>query len=294
MIPLAQALAAVEASPDHRVLRRLPESTYQIMPGVETRRGLYLDCESTGLDVKVDEVIEFGAIPFRFTLDGLHVEALRPIHQYNEPRKAITEEITKLTGITADMVLGKRLDVTAIDAVLDETDLVIAHNAEFDRPMMERVSPKFADKHWGCSMIQVPWGSGRRLEYILNGMGYFYDAHNAVSDCRAGLFAISQPLGERTGLAHILDASRAKAYRVWAIDSPFESKDALKKRGYLWNGGEDGRSKSWHKELTAADNEALEKVADEEEAWLKTIYPPKPYRARFDRVTAKERFTKRG
>lgn len=298
MINLDEALRAVESSPAHRVLKRLPAFAHRIMPGVETRRGFLIDTETTGLDTKTDEIIEFGGIPFRFTLDGMHVETEPPVHQYNEPRRAITGEITKLTGITMDMVAGHALDVPAIEVVLARTDLVIAHNSEFDRPMVERYVPGSAGKFWGCSMTQVPWGTAtRKLEYLLYTQGYFFEAHNAVGDCEAALFAITQSLGDgRTGLAHILDASRAKCYRVWAIDAPYDKTGRLqgvfKERGYRWNNGDDGRTKAWHRDLNGTDTDALEKAADEEEAWLKASTFPKTIR--FDRITARERFTKRG
>ena len=37
------------------------------------------------------------------------------------------------------------------------TFLVIAHNAAFDRPFLERRLPIFAEKHWACSRFDVDW-----------------------------------------------------------------------------------------------------------------------------------------
>ncbi|WP_441267696.1 hypothetical protein AB7G19_02895 [Bradyrhizobium sp. 215_C5_N1_1] len=34
--------------------------------------------------------------------------------------------------------------------------------------------------------------------------------------------------------------------RIWAEQSPFEFKDELKKRGYRWSDGADGRPRSWY------------------------------------------------
>jgi DNA polymerase-3 subunit epsilon len=34
--------------------------------------------------------------------------------------------------------------------------------------------------------------------------------------------------------------------RVWAEQSPFDLKDELKRRGYRWSDGSDGRPKSWY------------------------------------------------
>lgn len=278
MISLAEALSIVEESNQYKVLKELPDlPVLPVMP--DTHYGMYLDTEVTGLDVDKDEVIEFGAIIFTFTKDGGNISPIKYLHCYNEPRKAITEDITKITGITNEMVRGKVLDIATIEAALDSCDIVIAHNAAFDRPMLERVSRKFVDKYWGCSMSQVNWGtSTRKLEYILFTMGYFYKAHNALTDCKAGLFAIAQG-----GLREILDASRKASYHVWAISAPFEVKDDLKARKYFWSKD----ANAWHKEIAADD-------ADEEDVWLKRLYGRKPYRVRFDRVTAKERFTRRG
>jgi DNA polymerase-3 subunit epsilon len=37
--------------------------------------------------------------------------------------------------------------------------------------------------------------------------------------------------------------------RIWAEGSPFDMKDELKKRGYRWNDGRDGRPKAWFIEI---------------------------------------------
>jgi DNA polymerase-3 subunit epsilon len=45
--------------------------------------------------------------------------------------------------------------------------------------------------------------------------------------------------------------------RIWAEQSPFELKDELKKRGYRWSDGADGRPGSWYIDVDEA-NEATE------------------------------------
>lgn len=299
---LSDKARELEESGQYRVLRRLPDLPGQILSNVETRMGLYIDCEATGTDTAVDEVTELAAIPFRFTLDGRHVEAMKPLHWYNEPSRPITEEITKLTGISLDTVRGHRIDIAHLDAVLDVTDIVIAHSAQYDRQMLERITPKAKAKCWGCSMTQVPWGTAtRKLEWILSTMGYFYDAHGAVEDTRAGLFALTQPLGmprdatEReialaggaefmTGLQHVLEAGRKTTYHVWATRAPFEVKDLLKARKYNW----DADKKTWHKE-------EVQDYQGEQEWLAKNIYRSLTGTtpARFDKVTAFDRFSKR-
>ncbi len=53
---------------------------------------------------------------------------------------------------------------------------------------------------------------------------------------------------------------------LWAEQSPFELKDVLKKRGYKWSDGADGRPRSWYIDVDEAAK------ADEVEFLRKTIY----------------------
>jgi DNA polymerase-3 subunit epsilon len=215
-----------------------------------------------------------------------------PFHSYNEPKKKITQEITDLTGITADKVSGQKIPLAELTELVAWQDLVIAHHAQFDRPMLERVCPGFAKKCWGCTMEQIPWKKhgheSNRLGSILTKLGLFYEAHNAMADCYAGLYALTSMVGDKTALAHVLEASRATTAHVWALKAPYDAKDLLKARGYFWNGGEDGRPKAWHKEIPFASQ-------DEERSWLgQNVYNNLHCPARFDQVTAFNRFTKRG
>lgn len=254
----ARALALVEASPDHRILRRI-----KVEPGLrierpdfgEVRHGIFVDTETTGLDHTKDAVVEFSAVPFEYVGEtGAIIAIGAPFHAYNDPGRPIPPEMTKIHGITDDMVAGKSIDREALAESARGADLVIAHHAEFDRPFCEGIWSGFEAMPWACSMEQVPWADegveGRKLSYIAAALGYFYDAHRAVDDCMAALFLLSLKLPSgRTGLARLLDRALQDGRRVWAIDSPFETKDILKARGYRWSDGKDGRHKAWHKEV---------------------------------------------
>lgn len=60
-----------------------------------------------------------------------------------------------------------------------------------------------------------------------------------------------------SALALLLETARKKTIRVWAEQSPFELKNSLKKRGYRWSDGDDGRPRSWYVDIyeTALDAE---------------------------------------
>ena len=82
-----------------------------------------------------------------------------------------------------------------MDPLATPANLIIAHNAGFDRCFLERRFPLFVAKPWACSMRQVPWAEeglgSTKLDYLLNRCGFFFDDHRAMADCRAVLHLLS-------------------------------------------------------------------------------------------------------
>jgi DNA polymerase III subunit epsilon len=251
---LAAMAEELSRSADYRVLRRLlPRSPLAPSIGQDTKTAVLLDTETTGLDARADEIIELGMVKFDYLPDGRIAGVRDVFSSFNEPRVPISAEITGLTGITDGMVAGHRIDEAAVNAFVDDSVvIVIAHNSGFDRKFAERYWPVFERKAWGCSATEIEWRAhgfaGAQLGYLLNGAGYFHAAHRAVDDCHALLeiLAFDLPTTGAPALALLLDAARRKTVRVWAEQSPFELKDSLKRRGYRWNDGSDGRPKSWY------------------------------------------------
>lgn len=225
--------------------------------GKRLPRMLVLDVETTGLDYRKHKVIELGLVLIEFS--PAKGEFGRVIDHYNgmeDPGEPISDEVTKVTGITNEMVKGHTLDEEKIGRLVAMADLVVSHNAAFDRPFAEKRIPEIAKKWWGCSMAQGPWkemaiGSSK-LEYLCYKVGgFFYEAHRALTDVEATIKLMSMQGEGRTVLAHILDKVRQPSYTIWATNSPFETKDKLKESGYRWSGEEDkntGELKAWYKE----------------------------------------------
>ena len=60
-----------------------------------------------------------------------------------DPGIPITPEITEITGITNEMVAGKRIDDAQVVELVSGACIVIAHNLKFDRPFLEQRFPVF-------------------------------------------------------------------------------------------------------------------------------------------------------
>ncbi|TVR94950.1 MAG: 3'-5' exonuclease [Trueperaceae bacterium] len=261
-----EALAVrLEASPDFRVLRAVapPERLDALPDGA--RVGVYLDLETTGLDHRADRVIELGLVRFAYDLDnGTVLGMLDDYSGLEDPGRPLPPEITRLTGIDDAMLAGQRIDDGRVQALLEGASVVIAHNARFDRPFAEARLPAFADVHWACSLRDVAWrdegfeSSG--LQALVMASGGFFEGHRAVEDCYAGVYLLARPLprsGERA-LAALRRNALRRDVRVWAVGSPFDTKDLLKARGYRWNPD----ARVWWCDVP-------EDALDEELAWLR-------------------------
>ena len=263
----AEAMAQVLAQhPDFRVLRRLvPQMDYGNVQGQATQRVIVLDTETTGLDSKSEKVIELAMLSVLVdSATGLPVGPVTVFESFEDPGKPIPPQITEITGIDDSMVRGQRIDDAAVMAMVQQADLVVAHNAGFDRPFVEARWPVFAGKSWGCSFQGIDWkkeGSGSaKLEFLASERGWFYDAHRAQVDCHALLQVLASPLADgKTGLARLLAGAGQTRYKLRATGAPFEAKDKLKSRGYRW----DGEGRVWWCSVGSDD------LLDAECTWLR-------------------------
>lgn len=251
---LADALAAHE---DYVVLRRMPADGAHAAIDPETAylKVAIIDVETTGLLPEKDKIIELGTVILAVDPESLHSLGVVDSYQgFEDPGFPIPPETTAVHGINDAMVKGQRLDDTHLADIFDGVHLVIAHNAGFDRRFVEQRLPFFQTLPWGCSQIQIDWRSegigSAKLEYLAYKYGFFYDAHRAKTDCLALARVLTDLLPTKaiTGLSALIEAAKHPSIRIWAINSPFDSKDVLKAHGYSW---EPGR-KCWHFTTTMA------------------------------------------
>jgi len=261
----------LSAHPDFKVKRRLlPILNFGPATGGPTRRVLILDTETTGLDWRAESIIELAMLAVDVDLQtGKPVGEVEVYEDFEDPGRPIPPEIVKLTGITNQDVKGQKLNEAKIKDMVERADLIVAHNAGFDRPFVENRLEVFEHKAWACSFQGINWkaqGMGSaKLEFLCSELGWFYDAHRAQVDCHALLRVLSSPLqaeqseGSSTGLQQLFKAAENARTVVKAFGSPFETKDKLKARGYRW----DAEARVWYTAVKSA--EAL----DAEAEWLK-------------------------
>lgn len=283
----------LEAHPDYRVLRRLqPRLQWPTTAGQDIVCVVVLDTETTGLDHAKDKIIELALL--RVDVDratGLPVGPVQVFDELEDPGMPIPKEAMAITGITDADVAGKRLDEARIAALMDGVDVVIAHNAGFDRPFCEARLSLFRNYAWACSFADLDWKaqgrSSSKLEALAQGLGLFYDAHRAEMDCHALLAVLAAPLPtspDATAMASLLASAQTPFFRLQATGAPFDAKDLLKARAYRWN----AELRVWHTRL--GDEAALEAEC----VWLKSkVYGQRSASVMVEKVDALTKYAAR-
>jgi DNA polymerase-3 subunit epsilon len=296
VVPDAAFLEAMaqqlEAQGDFRVLRRLkPQLIWTGTPVGTVTRIVVLDTETTGLDQSKERIIELAML--RVDIDNSTGSPVGEVQVYDgleDPGKPIPPEVVALTGIHDDDVQGQRLDEARVAELLEGVDLIIAHNAGFDRPFVENRIPQFVHLNWACSFADIDWraqGQGSaKLESLAQAKGLFYDAHRAEMDCHALLAVLAHklPHAAHTGLAQLMQAVARPSYALQASNAPFEAKDKLKARGYRWN----AEQRVWQTRLKSDEE------LNAECAWLKeNIYGQRRALVQIEKQDAPVRFSSR-
>lgn len=242
-------LQAVEAHEDFKVLykaKRVPHFSEE--PIDSPLKVLVVDTETTGTSSN-DQIIENAGVMIEVCPATGRIGKVLAINEgLQEPTVPIDPAAEKVHGISFDMVKGKSIDKKAYVSLYSEADFVIAHNAQFDRPFIERDFSNAGlplDKKWACSYREINWldrgflKSG--LEYLVMSSGYFHGAHRAADDVFALIYCLAKP-SDTHGypLVDVLARLNEPNYMLKTSET-FDFKDQLKARGYFY----DPTDKTW-------------------------------------------------
>jgi len=297
-----EAIQHLQKSDQYRVIQCLnPPARYWQGEPTTARIGLVIDAEATGLDAVSDKIIELGLIAFEYDAgSGLIYRILHTYKAFEDPGEPLQDIVKQITGISDEMVAGQHLDDNEINAWLEKADLIIAHNAAFDRQMLERRLPVSRKANWACTFNDIAWQdediSSLKLDYIAYRLGFFFDGHRAVNDAQATLHLLTKalPCSGKLAMATLLARAREKSRRFFALRAPFEKKDELKAHGYRWlpdfsYSDQYGKQKKgvWSISVCEAEIES-------EQQWLcESIYEGKAPQFTFKDVTATDRYSVR-
>lgn len=113
------------------------------MPLLSQETFICLDCETTGLDVKADKVIEVAVV--KFTLD----QNLEAFETLLDPECLIPEKSITIHNITQDMVAGKPKIAKVVPHLLEMIGqhIIVGHGIEFDIDLIANAAERHGIPH---------------------------------------------------------------------------------------------------------------------------------------------------
>ena len=229
----------------------------------------FVDTETTGIDRRIDHIIEIAVKVLCFeTSSGKILSVEGSYESFNDPDEDISTEITLLTGIENKMVDGKFIDWNEVDALFQGVDIIIAHNASFDRAFIDRFSSISPSKVWACSINDIDWlergFTSSKQELLCYWHGFYFDAHRAMNDVDALIHLLTFDTGLERPLLELIKNSNKSDFIIYAEHFKYDpvKKDILKGNKYRWNPND----KLWFKKVNPDELE-------HEKDWLTaTIY----------------------
>ncbi len=197
---------------------------------------LGVDVETTGLDAEKDEITEIGAVLW-------DTEARAPVQMLNcliDIKGNVPEEITKLTGITDEMLwtYGIPLDSSA-DLLCElalKADYYCAHNAPFDRKFISAATknfPGFLELVWIDTSVDVPYPehiTTRKLTHLAAEHGFVNPfPHRAVTDVLTMLQILSH-----YDINKVVESAKTPNITIRAKTN-YNEREKAKECGYRWN-----------------------------------------------------------
>ncbi len=171
----------------------------------EKINAVVIDLETTGLMKKTDRIIEIGALKIR---EGEVVDTYQTLLYPGFP---LREETVQITGITDDMLRGKRSFSQAADELLAflEEDVLLGHSIADDYAFLKKAFvdayPKgFTFDREGIDTLKIaraflPAEQKKTLSAACSYFGYDFHPHRALDDARATFFLYQKLCGEFAG-----------------------------------------------------------------------------------------------
>ena len=214
---------------------------------------LILDTETTGLDENKDEIIEIGCILF-------HVTSKSVLSQVSFLFPVSSNEAEHINGISAEVTNIKQPwedGLTFFLKLVDCSDLIIAHNVEFDRKWFGKGRLPKLEKKWICSLEDINWSFQKNLknrpsvtDLALSFSIPVWNLHRALSDC----FYISEVFKKCENLEELLIKATEPRFLYKALVS-YEERSLAKKAGFRWNNPAQG---AWSRKLTVEEANSLD------------------------------------
>ena len=227
---------------------------------------LILDTETTGLDPEQHQCIEVGAVLF----DVPHRAVLAQISFLLPCQTNPAQAINGIDPAVSRQPQPWHQALQCFEAMLEAADVVLAHNAAFDRQWFGRGELPAIRKPWLCSMEDLRWPPERQLRAnpSVRDLALAYGvpvwaAHRALTDC-IYLAQVFERCPELEGLL----LAGLEPRRLYRARLSYEERHKAREAGFRWN---EPISGAWSRRLSEREAALLSfpVVAVEEQPMLR-------------------------
>ncbi|WP_413682682.1 3'-5' exonuclease [Prochlorococcus sp. MIT 1011] len=214
---------------------------------------LILDTETTGLDNEKDDCLEVGSILFNVKNRSVLAQQsfLLPVEINNaEKINNIPAEITRLAQPLSEAI-------KYFESLVRVSDVIVAHNAEFDMKWFGLNKLPQIEKQWICSMDDITWPVDRQLKTRPSvrdlALAYgvpVWNAHRALTDC----IYLAEVFKRCSELEKMLVRALEPKVLLRAEIS-YEKRHLARNAGFRWN---DAIKGAWSRKMSRRDMEKLE------------------------------------
>ena len=194
---------------------------------------LILDTETSGLDPDVDSCLEVGAILFDVPSRSVLAQQSFLLPVETNAAEAINRIPAAVTRLPQPWSEG----MSWFQNLVAAADVLVAHNAAFDRQWFGRGALPPVARPWLCSMEDIRWPADRQLRSrpSVRDLALAYGvpvwaAHRALTDCiyLAEVFARCDDL-------EILLQRGLEPRRLMRARVSFDERHQAKEAGFRWN-----------------------------------------------------------
>ena len=237
--PAPPSLPACSGRPA-RALPRVPETL------------LILDTETTWLSSLQGQCIEVGAILF-------HVSHRAVLTQVSFLMPCAANAAEAINGIPAAVT---RLEqpwqeaLACFRSMVGASDVLVAHNAAFDRQWFGLGPLPLLDRPWICSMEDIRWPAERQLRITPSvrdlALAYgvpVWAAHRALTDC----IYLAQVFERCADLEALLQAA-LEPRSLYRAELAYAERHRAREAGFRWN---EAVPRAWSRRLSRREVDAL-------------------------------------
>ena len=202
-------------------------------PSVVPRTLLILDTETTGLGPETNHCVEVGAILF-----DVQSRAVLAQQSFLLPAETnAAEPINRIPAAVTRLPQPWKEGLRWFQNLLDAADVLVAHNAAFDRQWFGRGELPAVTQPWLCSMDDMRWPADRQLRSrpSVRDLALAYGvpvwaAHRALTDCiyLAEVFARCEDLEQQ--LLQGLEPRQLVRAKV-----SYDDRQLARDAGFRWN-----------------------------------------------------------